>query len=332
MYLHIQTYAPKCINTLIIHRYADKEDKFRQHIAASPPKTDRQGAKVKAALQKVPNVLSSLSGGGFNPASYNANGTSKGTTEGNDQGKTGKLGGPSEKKNVECSFTSLLQPSHPDGDLYPSERVAMLYSPQTIGLSARRVTMHEINWGRPPNPMQIEAHLEAPTTEENEFKANKAAWEHIFETYAKRYEQPQAKKKSFFLPLELFDSSIYESATPEEWLSTGKDQLVSPESLDDMILLACQQLKLSQQTLILSTCEVKGVSKFYKGKDQWAWEPVYVLAYDPVDLQYIVMWTDSDHDGKCKRVSRLNLCFETESKVRFQERIREAEDRCCSQS
>ena len=86
------------------------------------------------------------------------------------------------------------------------------------------------------------------------------------------------------LPLELFDSSEYESHTPEEWLAIG----------------------------------CGGLSPYYRD-GRWRWEPCDVLDYDARSGRYLVQFHRS---GKQKYVKRINLLFDAEDRATFCERLK----------
>ena len=77
----------------------------------------------------------------------------------------------------------------PDDDLYPSERIAMLYSPHAIGMSARRMTMHGVNWGRQPGESEdgsiSDGAAMAVISEDDEVEAERKAWESVFINHGK---------------------------------------------------------------------------------------------------------------------------------------------------
>ena len=92
------------------------------------------------------------------------------------------------------------------------------------------------------------------------------------------------------LPLEMFDSLEYEAVdkSPEEWLNSGSG----------------------------------GFTPFYH-MGKWIWRRVNVLSYDPVAEEYQVHFLP---DGIKKGVHRLNLRFEQESEIMFNDRRNVAEE------
>ena len=107
------------------------------------------------------------------------------------------------------------------------------------------------------------------------------------------------------LPLELFDSSIYDTKTPEEWLlkNDGTNE---------------------------NTGTTTGKSMYWVG-NEWIWRSCDVLSYDAESMRYTLRFRGSQ---RLKKVRRINIRFDHENPINFEKRIlaaKKAREECKAQ-